>query len=742
MAWLGIELTREAGRIASLWPPNGIVLAVLLTVRKRFWLAYLGAGLTGNIVAGIVSGDAWWLALTLSLYNYLEIAFIAVCLRPNDAAAIRRLASRMQLIEFFCLAFGGSILSAGLAACTLHFSFDVDISLVLRRWFLADFLGLAIITPLAMAVHQELQSEKPTLPTLLQNAAIATLIAAISIVVFAQQTYPLLFLLLPPILLAVQQCGSIGAAGGMGILAAISVGFTVVDKGPFNLIPGSDMEERVLVMQFFLLTTSLLALWANARRYERLQLEQALRDSEANFRLLAERASDVVSRVTADGVRRYVSPAALRVYGAAPEDLVGSKLIDWIDPRDRPALEKVIERLLDGSWDENAKLEYRVRHPNGAEVWIEASARPLRDATGNPDGYVSIARDITERRNAEERQALLVREVDHRAKNALAVALSLVRLAPREDAKEFAQSVEGRIAAMARAHSLLAKERWGGVDLLTLAKGELAAHAERLTLSGPAVRVGPDAAQPVAMLLHELSTNATKYGALSSLNGKLSLSWEFNEADARLSLTWQESGGPRVNGPPTRSGFGSRLLTTLIERQLGGSLSFNWAPSGLEVSLTLSTRYATPAGASWYTEPSSVLPATQSMTSLSSINLKEQALRVLVVEDDALLAMELETALRALGCHVIGPARTLAEAVRVATIEPALHAAILDVNICGEMVFPVADILTTRNVPLVFATGYGSAEILEERAAAAVAILRKPYPREALASALIKALHI
>jgi two-component sensor histidine kinase len=225
-----------------------------------------------------------------------------------------------------------------------------------------------------------------------------------------------------------------------------------------------------------------------------------------------------------------------------------------------------------------------------------AAARPeaASPTTGLPEAdalITTLAQAGRERRQAEQQRALLMRELDHRAKNVMAVALSLVRLTPREDAARFAAAVEGRIAAMARAHSLLAGGRWGGASRRSLAEGELHGMLGRVRLTGPAVRLAADAVQPVAMLLHELATNAAKHGALSLPEGRVALGWEFTAPEEGLRLSWRESGGPAVAEPPARRGFGSRLLVSLAERQLGGLLEFDWRPEGLAVTLTLPARH-------------------------------------------------------------------------------------------------------------------------------------------------------
>ncbi|MBI0537175.1 sensor histidine kinase, partial [Roseomonas sp. KE2513] len=177
--------------------------------------------------------------------------------------------------------------------------------------------------------------------------------------------------------------------------------------------------------------------------------------------------------------------------------------------------------------------------------------------------------DITERKIAEEQQALLAREVDHRAKNALAVVQAALRLTKASSLPEYIAVMEGRVSALARAQTLLARDRWSGADLRTLLDGELApflGSGQRALLDGPAVMLPAHTAQPLAMTLHELATNAVKYGALSSEAGHVSVTWTVEEmpSGVMLRLRWTEVGGPPLSSPPRRMGFGSRVLEGTI----------------------------------------------------------------------------------------------------------------------------------------------------------------------------------
>jgi two-component sensor histidine kinase/HAMP domain-containing protein len=213
-------------------------------------------------------------------------------------------------------------------------------------------------------------------------------------------------------------------------------------------------------------------------------------------------------------------------------------------------------------------------------------------------GWVATYSDVSERRAAEERQTLLMRELDHRAKNALAVVQAALRLTPKHDAEAYARAVGGRVNALARAHALLAKGQWSGAELRDLAWGELAPFLggappadgqpqPRAALDGPEVTLVPGAAQAISMALHELATNATKHGALSTPEGRVSMFWEADADAGLLRLLWTEAGGPPIPAPPARRGFGSRVLEATLRDQLGGRLTREWRPGGLVCAIEL-----------------------------------------------------------------------------------------------------------------------------------------------------------
>ena len=281
----------------------------------------------------------------------------------------------------------------------------------------------------------------------------------------------------------------------------------------------------------------------------------------------------------------------------------GSTLIELglVEPGDLIVADFCSAVLSNGHYE----VEKTLPHCSGPPVWVRVTCAAICDVAAKPLSLIVAVQDITERKLAEERQTLLAREVDHRAKNALAVVQATLRLTPKHDAAAYALAVEGRVGALARAQTLLAGGHWRGTDLRAMVAGELAtflvggADGAQVRLTGPPVSISAVMTQPLSMALHELATNAVKYGALSAPDGVLEIAWQVNAEILRLD--WREGGGPPLLGPPVRAGFGTRLLRATIGQQLGGRADLHWSPSGLhchiEVPLRRSGAVEAPDGA-------------------------------------------------------------------------------------------------------------------------------------------------
>ena len=416
-----------------------------------------------------------------------------------------------------------------------------------------------------------------------------------------------------------------------------------------------------------------------------------------------------------------------RIFGVDPASFVvtAENVKALIHPDDWPRLEQAMEQLF--TERKSHQTEFRIRRPNGEIRWCLGTAAPTLDAAGNIIRMSGVTADITERKESEVRQVLLAREVDHRAKNALAIVQSIVRLTRADSMPAYVAAVEGRITALSRAHTVLSHSRWQGADLTGLIEEELAPYrsertGDRIETAGPAVSLQPASAQTLTLALHELATNAVKYGALSSMAGRLKVSWELKPST--LVLHWQESGGPRAR-KPAQLGFGTRIIVASVEGQLGGQAKFLWGDGGLHCILTIprGEKIGQPALAMREKALDDKAAATATDRFVVSGN------RVMVVEDEALVAMVVSDAITDLGYQVVGPFSRPPDAI-AAIKDGDIAAAILDINLAGTLVYPVAEELMRRGIPFVFVTGYGI-ESIDQRFSD-IPVLQKPIERETL----------
>ena len=455
---------------------------------------------------------------------------------------------------------------------------------------------------------------------------------------------------------------------------------------------------------------------------ERKAAEDALLESRRRMEGIVESAMDAL--ITVDERQRIVlfNPAAERMFGVSVADAIGRPLEDFIPERFRSGHAEHIRRFkFAGVTNRRMGALGAVSglRANGEEFPVEASISQVE--VGGTRLATVILRDITERKANEEARHLLAREVDHRAKNALAVVQAVVSLTRATTPAEFVAAVRGRVAALGRAHSLLAQSRWEGGDLAKIATDETEAYHRggQVRIAGPSFLLPPNAVQPLGLLIHELATNAVKYGALSVETGRVEISWKILPAGG-LELHWVETGGRPVQEPAS-AGFGSTLIKEVATRQLGGSLDIRWPVTGMRLVATLPlVVYRPDAHAAAATEPE---PAARPAPPRARG-------RLLVVEDESLIAMAVCQDLASLGWNIIGPAASIEEARLLMDDDSLPDAAVLDVNLAGQPVYPLAEWLQSKRVPFVFCSGY---EQLEDHPTyEAWARIRKPVDIQAL----------
>jgi len=456
-------------------------------------------------------------------------------------------------------------------------------------------------------------------------------------------------------------------------------------------------------------------------------LKQAEIES-ARLAAIVVSSDDAIVGKTLDGCVTSWNAGATRIFGYEPKEMIGQSIIKIIPPELRQEEDEILAKLKRG--EHIAHYETVRLAKDGRRLNISLSVSPVLDKTGRIIGASKIARDVTEKKRVEAIQRVLIEELNHRVKNTLAMtqAIASQSLRHAKSASDFVESFTGRVQALAKAHSLLTDRKLEGAELTELVREQvtLGVADERVICSGPMVILGAQPAIHLALVLHELATNARKYGGLSVPQGRLSVKWEVHSSGSRtLLLDWTESGGPQVSAPLT-AGFG----TTLIERTLqthGGEATVRYGVTGVTCKLRL------PLGETTRPEVDAALAAL-SISAHAQVRGQTdgrifEGRRILIVEDEPLLAMELETNLNALGCKTLRSAATL-NAAKAAIGDSGCDAALVDVNLGGRQADELAVALTRKNIPFAFVTGYGREGL--PAGFKEVAILSKPFAKEEL----------
>lgn len=504
---------------------------------------------------------------------------------------------------------------------------------------------------------------------------------------------------------------------------------------------------------------------------ERERILGQLRDVTAQRRIILDNMSEGVIALGPEGRAIYANDRALAILGLPDEGgidldaLVRDGRIAGAEGQPIAEAEAPHRRALGG--EAVVETELRVTRPGGSEIHCDLRGAPLRDGAGQVSGAVLTLADVTERRRDALRKELLSSELDHRVRNMLATIVSMIRNsdAPRRSKDDFVRTLTGRVRAMARTHALLSERRWGAVPVADIVRDEVETFGgtARLSVEGPpGLFLPPKQTVDLALVLHELCTNATKHGAWSVPEGRVALRWKITGTlPRRAAFLWTEHGGPAPAPAPEREGFGSALLRGVF--QGSDDLSIDYAPEGLRCAFALDLQDAPlaedrarpgpgmtgagGAGTGTAGAPPAEAGGVRSSAGAGADGLlagpgEEGALqdlaglRVIVVEDEPVVRMDLVETLQEAGATVVAAAGSVAEALRRAEDTPA-DAAVLDVNLGGLPSTPVAEALLARGVRIVFATGYESLRHLPLHLSSQPH-LRKPVTAGALAAALAR----
>lgn len=451
----------------------------------------------------------------------------------------------------------------------------------------------------------------------------------------------------------------------------------------------------------------------------------------ARLAAIVATSDDAIVSKTLEGRIVTWNAAAARLFGYPPEEAVGRPITMIIPPELHSEEEQILARLQRGERIDHFDTVRITK--DGRRIDVSLTVSPLRDGSGRVVGASKIARDVSERKQHEALQRLLFDELNHRVKNTLATVQAIAGQSLRRSAnpEEFVAGFTGRIQALSRAHDLLVRGRMQGADVMEIVRDQVVLGTPdvgRIFCSGPFLLLDSRAAVQLSLVLHELATNARKYGALSVADGRLALAWEVRtEPERTLRLEWRESGVPEVR-EPRHQGFG----TLLIERSLhgnGGSAPIVFGPDGIVCTISIPLPEEGTVGQTLR----GMRKVPERPPSADPVPSRLEGRRILVVEDEPLIALEVEALLAGFGCIVVGPAETVEAAERLIG-EVSIDAALLDANLGGYPVDRLIAVLQRIKVPFAFATGYGREALPSGIGDAPV--LTKPFAAAELRTAL------
>lgn len=485
-------------------------------------------------------------------------------------------------------------------------------------------------------------------------------------------------------------------------------------------------------------------LWA---AIQRARAEAGLRESERRFSQFAASSSDVLwIRDASTWAFEYVSPAVQAVHGVSPDAvLADARLLNaLIVPEERERVSANVRRVSDGAV---VVQEYRIQRPTDlAFRWIRSTGFPLHGADGRVERIGAIAQDITDEKLATEHTAVLLAELQHRVRNIMAMIRSITaRTGERaESVPDYAALLAGRLLALARVQTLLTRAANASVSIGAILHDEVSVQAEhkrQYDLDGHDIALSPKAAEVLTMAIHELATNALKYGALSVPEGKITVRWTRFERRGTpwLSLDWSEEGAPeRAPADPSlprRRGFGSELIEGRIPYELGGRGKVVIEPGGARCHLEFPLREGDSILETDAPRRATVFGGALDMSGQADLS----GHRILVVEDDYYLATDTARAVRGAGAEVLGPCPN-EDRARDEIEEVTPTGVILDINTGAGASFTLANELRQRGVPFIFVTGYDMAVIPAEFDG--VERLQKPVDVRQIVGTLAKVLGV
>jgi PAS domain S-box-containing protein len=581
--------------VAVFWPAAGVAAGTLIALGPHARWAVVAGTMVATVLANLL-GDR----------NVLSSIVFAVC-NAGEALLTASMVDRffgspfnLDRLRHVLGLLGAAMVATAISGIggTLGFALFHDargsIFATWQNWFASDALGIITIAPLIIGLASAAREPPTRRQTLEGLIALASLIVMSVIVIALPQepwaTLVPIALLFPILLWIAARCPPVFAAAAAFIVTLAIVGTTTIGIGHFGN-SGLPMTERVLAARAGILGVALCVYVLAALFAERRQHEVALAESEARVQeaLSAGAVTTFVWDIGSGSSQR--SANAAQVLGFHPsETFTAASFLSRMHADDRERLKALVRGVKPEHPDYT--IAFRFKQLEGREIWLEETAKAEFDELGRLLRLKGLTLDVTARKESEHQQSLLIAELDQRVRQLLSriavMAKDMRRYGSSFD--EYIRAMDARIQSIADAHAILSKNRWAGADLADLVRRQLAPCATdaNAIIHGPQVTIAAATTQLLAMVLHELVTNAAKFGALSSPHGRVELSWSRRIVpDAeRLSLDWHEIGGPVVAAAPDCR-YGVSIIRDLIPRELGGSVDLAFASSGVRCKIEL-----------------------------------------------------------------------------------------------------------------------------------------------------------
>lgn len=589
-ARLSLALLTKPDGVAVFWPASGVAAGVLIAVGRAVRWPVATGTMAATIVANLLGDRTFAGAITFGLCNAGEAILTAVLVERQFGSnfSLDRLRHVLGLLSAAVFAAAVSGIGGALGFKLFHGS-TAPILTIWQHWFTSDALGIVTVAPLLIGIAAAARDPPLKSEAIEGSMALMAITVTSAINIFLPReswaTLVPIVLLFPLLLWLAARGRPVFAAAAAFIVALTIVWTTTFGIGYFG-DPDLPIADRILAAQAAILTTSLCTFVLAALFAERRQHEAAL--SEGAARLQEALTAGAVTAFEWD-VRTgssHRSDNAAKILGYDPQaPFTGTDFLARIHPADRVHFKAHVRSVRSDS--PSYAVTFRVMGPDGQEMWLEETATAEFDAAGHCARIKGLTVDITERKRADEHQRSLIAELDHRVKNVLA-RVAVVAMYTRQGSNtidEFIQALDRRIQSMAVAHELLSHGHWQGVRVADIVRRQLAPYATdaNMTTGGPDVTLTAAATEALGMVLHELVTNASKYGALSIPDGRVSVTWECQnsgEPATSLMIVWREAGGPPVSAP-TQNGYGTSLICDLIPHELGGTVDLAFSAKGV-----------------------------------------------------------------------------------------------------------------------------------------------------------------